>query len=798
MGRSTTSCFKVITTCGSDSVAKDDLEASQGKGSSDKRGWSFRKRSARHRVLSNTVISEKPSANKESPESATVNFQTQANSTVPEKTSAMQCTDEKPQLSTSVNSKVAETIVSLEDDTEVDVNPEESVITVIQAAVRGFLAQRALLKLKNIVKLQAAVRGHLVRRHAVGTLRCVQAIVKLQALVRARRARLSIGGSCTEMKLDGKHGKDNHSSKLLEKENSVTRSNVKYTSIEKLLSNGFARQLLESTPRTKPIHIKCDPSRSDSAWKWLERWMSVSSTGVGQSQKGTEQQEQEKVEHSTCQVEAGIPSESYYETTDLKTSIGETTVPFESEEDLITYDAGNFEFQVCRPTSSSTSDNLVQPQPENTGTSNSKANSLDSLPNQITQSDLISQTELNSLSSNPEVESEQPIHSIKRFAPEQPETEGNKFVFGLRKASNPASIAGQSKFEELMLTANSTRTFSSSNQDVGVESNMDAVFSAMDNAIRTGEIGLSENSVLHTSRVLVGSECGTELSISSTLDSPDRSEVGAMEFEQEAKVLEEGTSNIKSTKNLDVEAKGEFTTPGSDVSYSTTVQPEKLDDGNGADGEPVNSVIAIDSSQVKQELEKNASDVQIELDSETGHQAYKSSPEASPRSHMTVPESQGTPSSQVSVKAKRTKSHKSGSNPKRRSLSAGKRSPANPNHDSGARSSLEQLPKDHKSGKQRNSLSSARPDHVDQEPRDSSSSNSLPSYMQATESARAKAYASSSPRSSPDVQDKDIFIKKRHSLPGANGKQESPRIERSMSQAQQGAKGNGTHPNGIF
>ena len=38
------------------------------------------------------------------------------------------------------------------------------------------------------MKLQAAVRGHLVRRHAIGTLRCVQAIVKMQVLVRARRA----------------------------------------------------------------------------------------------------------------------------------------------------------------------------------------------------------------------------------------------------------------------------------------------------------------------------------------------------------------------------------------------------------------------------------------------------------------------------------------------------------------------------------------------------------------------------------------------------------------------------------
>lgn len=63
-------------------------------------------------------------------------------------------------------------------------------------------AQKSLLELKNVVKLQAAVRGHLVRRHAVGTLRCVQAIIKMQAIIRARRARLSL-----------EHEKDNCSSK---------------------------------------------------------------------------------------------------------------------------------------------------------------------------------------------------------------------------------------------------------------------------------------------------------------------------------------------------------------------------------------------------------------------------------------------------------------------------------------------------------------------------------------------------------------------------------------------------------
>ena len=44
------------------------------------------------------------------------------------------------------------------------------------------------------------MRGHLVRQHAIGTLRCVQAIVKMQALIRARRAR------SWEEQVVGKHG----------------------------------------------------------------------------------------------------------------------------------------------------------------------------------------------------------------------------------------------------------------------------------------------------------------------------------------------------------------------------------------------------------------------------------------------------------------------------------------------------------------------------------------------------------------------------------------------------------------
>lgn len=852
MGKSTaSSCLKIIA-CGSDSVDRDELEAHpESKSSSDKRGWSFRKKSTRHRVLSNSVVSETPSGNKDWPEAANANLQTQSNSTIPEKASVVQWADEKPQFSTVEKSQVSadEKPQILEDETPlvsvdkkpqvsadekprvstdakpqlsvevsvdekpliseeeklevsedekpnisidekppisseekslvsdlVDAKQSESVIIagfndakadvipdehalVIQTAVRAFLARRAQLKQKHITKLQAAVRGHLVRRQAVGTLRCVQAIVKMQILVRARHTNRIAEESSIKEKLKGK-------------ENSGTKSEFTYISISKLLSNSFAQQLLESTPRTKSINIKCDPSKSDSAWKWLERWMSVASPGnqpSPQSELSADQQENEPIEHPSNLIENEVQLDS--ESMDFRQ--GEeaslSAVPSESDDNLITYDADSLDFQANIPFS--------PPQPQNVDEKTSRDDTFCSIPTQHKEAKALPETVPNSFPANTEVERED-THSL-----ELSETESKKILHGSRKASNPAFIAAQTKFEELTLAAKSTKDSSLPNHKTEDESSEDTFSTITNHSFGARDAAPSENSVPHSTRAQVGgSECGTELSISSTLDSPDRCEVGGHVFEQELP-SNGGTDHHKSNGYPHIEDDST-----NDLSHSDYVQAGREDPTD--DAKHVDVMVSSDLSPVEQKPENNSVNVQIEQEARTDR-LDKSSPDASPRSHITVPESQGTPSSQVSVNPKKIRSEKSGSIPKRRSAPAGKKSPSKLNHAPGTTSS-EQLSKDHKNEKRRNSFGSTKAGQADQEARDNSTSSSLPSYMQATESARAKAIPNSSPRSSPDVHNKDEYIKKRHSLPGSNGRQGSPRIQRSLSNAQQGAKGNGT------
>ncbi|PIN19674.1 hypothetical protein CDL12_07651 [Handroanthus impetiginosus] len=136
--------------------------------------------------------------------------------------------------------------------------------TKAQAAFRGYLARRAFWALKGIIRLQALIRGHLVRRQAVATLRCMHAIVKFQALARGRRVRLS--DTRLEVRKKYNMGELQQDAKQVD-----IGANFVFGS-EKLATNTFARKLLLSVPTAMPLSLQYDLSEPNSASNWLERW----------------------------------------------------------------------------------------------------------------------------------------------------------------------------------------------------------------------------------------------------------------------------------------------------------------------------------------------------------------------------------------------------------------------------------------------------------------------------------------------------------------------------------------------
>lgn len=890
MGKSSpSSCLKIIV-CGSDSADNDAIHSPEAKTSNDKRGWSFRKKSGRHRVLGNNVSSESTTfADKATPQGGSIGFQAPIKSvSVDEKpqlakpveeitkdvatgtdseskTSVVVVTSENDVLQaeskvsldevavksvsnetsaedkmvdagivaennsnqtvaenkmadaasiseydsngTSDETSVAgESFVSKDDSTKADehrisesgmasedasdanVIMDESAVIIIQSAMRRFLAQRIFLQLQSAITLQAVIRGHLVRRNAVETLHCMRAIVKVQALVRAR------------------------SSKSLGYED---RPNDARISTVKLLQNSFARQLLESTSKPKSLNIRCDPMKPNFLWRWLERWMSALTPETAKELEPNVEPENEvenKAQEMAMQVDAEFSSVAFSDSIDSKFNMVEGEETLENDENHIMDEIDDVDSSSASPFSTEYKKEQSHFQKQEIVNKDMASAKIEAAATEISYT----QAEPISLEDNEPgtqaTEFQEPKLSMKRSASSELNDEGKKFVCGSMKASNPAFIAAHSKFEELSSASNSGKSTISSHQDVGAEAHVESAPSSEESVKKATKPSDVETSVTFDPRIQVArSECGTEISVSSTLDSPDRFDI------ENAEAVREIHFQPVVGEKLDCEAdvlqsrieQGEVhetnVAPADPVvaEVSPQVMEEKLET-NASDVRinvvPASSVTTVETSSVEEKYQENVHlghesneyNVQLEHEStKADNREYKSTPEASPISHRTAQESQGTPSSQASVKDKRNKVDKRGSNRKRSSPSSGKRSPSNPNVDSGARSSTENLPKDHKSGKRRNSFGSTKSDNADQEPRDSSSRNPLPSYMQATESARAKA---NSPRSSPDVHDKEFYSKKRHSLPGATGRQVSPHVQRSSPQVAQGAKANGSHP----
>uniref|UniRef100_A0A0D3CBN6 DUF4005 domain-containing protein n=1 Tax=Brassica oleracea var. oleracea TaxID=109376 RepID=A0A0D3CBN6_BRAOL len=726
MGRSpASSCLRIIACAGGD----DATEPTANKSS---RGWSFRKKSGKNRGLITSVVSDTTPASRtrETLESALLNSPSPDNNILSEKhafsvdddektkksqlpvTYVAEPVDEKKKQSAEdkttelpvlVESKGTETeedadAILIEKDTTPEVEPEaseaddvmiitrkesddkldDSVIIIIQAAVRGFLARKELLRRKKVVKLQAAFRGHLVRNQAMGSLRCVQAIVKMQTLVRAR-----------------------HSTKDGSRISAISDKAETNAATQKLLENKFAKHLMESTPKTKPISIKCDPTKPSSAWSWLERWMSVSNPEkTSKSDMETEEQQLEGTKSSQADV---VNSDSTLETeaeTGLSIKVAAHPVELSETEKMSQYDSPEASAEADR--------DLIQSHPL--------------------------------AAKDPEAlleEDDQPKPSLDR------------------KASNPSFIAAQSKFEELTASTGSSKALVLSSKDgvLGEEGKTDKDPSEANTMSTKKDQSLEDVA-------LGGSECGTELSVTSSLDSLDKkSDIESAEPKVESKLLENGTPKTDQAELIEIDVKAE--TP-------LAIVEDRREDEVEVSVIQNESVISTPDSKKRQ------------AEDGTGLQAL---------TPMSVTESQATPASQASssVRTRKEKSGKSGSSQKRKVSKKITSTPPKRETGNGEGKNVREQEegKEQKSGR-RNSFGN------DQEARESSGGkNSLPRFMQPTQSAKLKVQEHNSPRSSPDLQERDVSVKKRHSLPvGANGKQgSSPRIQRSASQAQPGAKG---------
>jgi hypothetical protein len=412
---------------------------------------------------------------------------------------------------------------------------------------------------------------------------------------------------------------------------------------------------MDSMSTSKSMNIRCDPSESDATWKWMEMWTTlILPTTGGHLLESAEnsglvvEKMEEDAHHEEKEV---VPLDSDMSFTKLvPDDMEETLKPSDSsafvEETLRSSDSCGLEDPECVPEETSMLEVKDDHAPELTEKIDDDADQLtDSKIENVVEQSLdfsgqqSAQTDLSREPSPVPEKSEYPsedvmdAHNLEHSS----EMDGRSAA---RKACNPAFAAAQMKFEELTSNSVVSRSNSSSFLDVPIKPKVLTPRSEDGTSPKqNSETVIPGSTVGHDAKIIpAASECGTEISVSSTLDSPDRSEADGGEIVMEIGAL--GGRNY-ATENAEKDTH-DFHSEVKDTSEEI-VQPEK-EELTGDIAEP-----AIATGPVLEQAHVGSGKPDLHDQIEESIGSYAKSHEGTPMSRTTFAESQGTPSSEVSV-----------------------------------------------------------------------------------------------------------------------------------------------------